>query len=112
MRQVEVLSSYDWPGNVRELKNVCERLAVGVEHDHIDSQDVSTIIGQNPNGECIRGGCDAEDLITVSISGGMRCIEEEIMRQVLQRVDGDRSEAARLLGVSRTTLWRRLADSQ
>jgi len=42
----------------------------------------------------------------------MRCIEEEIMRQVLERVDGDRSEAARLLGVSRTTLWRRLADSQ
>jgi len=48
----------------------------------------------------------------VSISGGMRCIEEEIMRQVLERVDGDRAEAARLLGVSRTTLWRRLADSQ
>jgi len=109
---LQALSSYDWPGNVRELKNVCERLAVGVEHDHIDAHDVSSIIGQNPNGECIRGGCDAEDLITVSISGGMRCIEEEIMRQVLERVDGDRAEAARLLGVSRTTLWRRLADSQ
>ena len=91
---------------------MCERLAVGVEHDHIDSHDVSSIIGQNPGGECIRGDREVEDVITVSISGGMRCIEEEIMRQVLERVDGDRSEAARLLGVSRTTLWRRLADSQ
>jgi len=109
---LQALSSYDWPGNVRELKNVCERLAVGVEHDHIDSHDVSSIIGQNPGGECIRGDREVEDVITVSISGGMRCIEEEIMRQVLERVDGDRSEAARLLGVSRTTLWRRLADSQ
>ncbi len=106
------LSSYDWPGNVRELKNVCERLAVGVEHDQIDSQDVSSIIGQRGDCEWTPDGREAEDLIAVSISGGMRCIEEEIMRQVLRKVDGDRTEAARLLGVSRTTLWRRLGDSQ
>jgi len=109
---LRTLSSYDWPGNVRELKNVCERLAVGVEHDQIDSQDVSGIIGQSGDREWTPDGREAEDLITVSISGGMRCIEEDIMRQVLRKVDGDRTEAARLLGVSRTTLWRRLADSQ
>lgn len=109
---LQALTNYAWPGNVRELKNVCERLALGVQHDGIGSCDVSCIIGQRDDDEWIRERHgDAEDLITVSISGGMRGIEEEIMRQVLQKVDGDRSEAARLLGVSRTTLWRRLGGS-
>lgn len=107
---LEILLDYQWPGNVRELKNVCERLAIGVENDEIGADDVYVIIGGSDDGESMPEDRD-EDLITVPIQGGMRRIEEEIMREVLRKVDGDRTEAARLLGVSRTTLWRRLGGS-
>jgi DNA-binding NtrC family response regulator len=107
---LEILLDYQWPGNVRELKNVCERLAIGVENDEIGADDVYVIIGGSDDGESMPEDRD-EDLITVPIRGGMRRIEEEIMREVLRKVDGDRTEAARLLGVSRTTLWRRLGGS-
>ena len=90
---------------------MCERLAIGVENDEIGADDVSVIICGSDDGESTPEDWD-EDLITVPIRGGMRRIEEEIMREVLRKVDGDRTEAARLLGVSRTTLWRRLGGSQ
>ena len=102
---ITALVSHTWPGNVRELRNVCERLAVGVECDEIDEETVWKLLGRDDRAT---ESTQPEGTVTVSISGGLRQIENEIMRQVLRKVGGDRTEAARLLGINRSTLWRRL----
>ncbi|MGE5572724.1 MAG: sigma 54-interacting transcriptional regulator [Bacteroidota bacterium] len=108
-RAFSALVSHPWPGNVRELRNVCERLAAGVEFGEIDEETVWKLLGRD---ECMTestgsdGGSDRT--VTVAVEGGLRQIENEIMRQVLRKVGGDRTEAARLLGINRSTLWRRL----
>ncbi|NLG79263.1 MAG: sigma 54-interacting transcriptional regulator [Firmicutes bacterium] len=102
---ITALVSHTWPGNVRELRNVCERLAVGVESCEIDEETVWKLLGRDDRAT---ESTQPEGTVTVSIKGGLRQIEDEIMRQVLRKVGGDRTEAARLLGINRSTLWRRL----
>lgn len=102
---ITALVSHTWPGNVRELRNVCERLAVGVESREIDEETVWKLLGRDDYATEIT---QPEGTVTVAIEGGLRQIENEIMRQVLRKVGGDRTEAARLLGINRSTLWRRL----
>lgn len=102
---ITALVSHTWPGNVRELRNVCERLAVGVESREIDEETVWKLLGRDDHATEIT---QPEGTVTVAIEGGLRQIENEIMRQVLRKVGGDRTEAARLLGINRSTLWRRL----
>jgi len=105
---LEVLEGYTWPGNVRELRNICERLAVAVDADKIARHDVLRLL--KPCAEAEKPSIPTNS-VTVSIEGGLRQMEEEIMRQVLQRVGGDKTQASRLLGVSRSTIWRRLSDN-
>lgn len=105
---LEVLEGYTWPGNIRELRNICERLAVAVDADRIGRHDVIRLL--KPSTEEEKPSVPMTS-VTVSMEGGLRQMEEEIMRQVLQQVGGDKTRASRLLGVSRSTLWRRLSDS-
>ncbi len=102
---ITALVSHTWPGNVRELRNVCERLAVGVESREIDEETVWKLLGHDDR---TTESTRPDGTVTVAIEGGLRQIENEIMRQVLRKVGGDRTEAARLLGINRSTLWRRL----
>lgn len=102
---LEALTDYSWPGNVRELRNACERLAVGVETDEIAREDVMRLI------ECDGSANHHDqsgDTVTVSITGGLQAVEVEVLRQVLEKVGGDRMRACYLLGISRSTLWRKL----
>ncbi|MGE5592609.1 MAG: sigma 54-interacting transcriptional regulator [Betaproteobacteria bacterium] len=105
-----VLVAYSWPGNVRELRNACERLAVGVEGNEVFNEDVLKLL------EWTDDARDPEaSQMTVALrlgGGGLRRMEEEIMRQVLEKVNGDRTEACRLLGINRSTLWRRIGTGQ
>ena len=92
----EALLEYDWPGNVRELKNVIERAVIltktgMIELDHLP-QDV---VGGPGRGE-------------VSEYKSLAEVEEEHIRAVLSGVGGNRSEAARILGISRSTLLEKL----
>ncbi|MCR4401568.1 MAG: sigma 54-interacting transcriptional regulator [Firmicutes bacterium] len=103
---MDVLVAHSWPGNVRELRNACERLAVGVEGKEVCKEDVLKLL------ELTDGGPDvASRSMNIAVKldgGGLRMMEEEIMRQVLEKVGGDRTEACRLLGINRSTLWRRV----
>lgn len=102
---VEVLVDYSWPGNVRELRNTCERLAVGVQGDEIAGEDVVKLMERDESADRLSR---AEDSITIPLGGSLQEIEDEILRQVLKKAGGDRTKASRLLGISRSTLWRRL----
>jgi propionate catabolism operon transcriptional regulator len=97
------LRSYRWPGNVRELENVAERLAVSlsVYRNTTDinygefSKDVPEIFA-------------AADTAPAPIEAPMAPATKPSLEEVMAKAGGNRQVAAKMLGVSRTTLWRHL----
>jgi DNA-binding NtrC family response regulator len=91
--------AYHWPGNIRQLENLAERLLLLVEGDVVTREDL------------VRA---AEDEIwfgsgqTTDERGLLAQTEEATILQVLREVGGNRAKAAQRLGISTTTLWRRL----
>ena len=101
---LEILEKYSWPGNVRELKNFCENLVVlkrGLEISpyDLDIRFSSSATGTDPNTE-------GTDLIASSLS--VEENEKRILRNALVQSDGNRTKAAKLMGISRRTLHRKL----
>lgn len=93
------LSAYAWPGNVRELEN-CIRAAVAVsEHHVLEIIDLPQRI-QN----AVHGGERAPDSGSVELDA----VERRHIERVLREAGGNRSEAARKLGIDRVTLYRKM----
>ena len=88
------LERHDWPGNVRELRNVLERALVVRGGAPIRVQDLALAPGGPAAGGAVPLDRDAR--------------EREAVLEALRRADGNREEAARLLGVSVRTLYYRL----
>jgi transcriptional regulator with PAS, ATPase and Fis domain len=96
------VSDYDWPGNIRELENYV--LRSGILHSH----GVSLQSGLFQ--DCLQaepGQVPGSDEISVHI-GTLSHMERELVAAVLQRLGGNQSQAARLLGVSRNTVASKL----
>jgi transcriptional regulator with PAS, ATPase and Fis domain len=109
---MQKLSEYNWPGNVRELENVMERavaLASDIKLGIADFPDVirkaSGAALQHSPSEVIAGS-------TIGANRALRPTLEEVERQyILETVtacEGNYDEAAKQLGIGRTTLWRKL----
>jgi transcriptional regulator with GAF, ATPase, and Fis domain len=98
-----LLRRYAWPGNVRELKNFCERMVI-----LFAGRDVGP---ENLPWEIRRGDMRAEeDLLFKLPSSGinLKDLEVEAIRQALALAGGNKSRAARLLGLTRDTLLYRM----
>lgn len=97
--QLAALKQYAWPGNVRELKNIIER---------------SILLGQPPAGLLPSRPRDGEPEAVAGYPEGMSLdhVEREHILKVLAAADGNKSEAARRLGISRKTLERKLRSYQ
>jgi len=97
---LRAICCHDWPGNVRELENMTQRLIVMASDDEIDVSDLPA---------SIRFSAPRQ-------TGALRSLAEvELLhiRNVLESVGGNKSEAARILGIDRKTLRERLrADSR
>ena len=93
-----------WPGNVRELENTIERAAVLCEHTVLDISDLPLRPGSRAEAA---GALDAEDL---SIRAAARRLEGELIERALTRTRGNRSAAARLLGLSHRALLYKLRE--
>jgi len=95
---LDYLVRYRWPGNVRELENVIERAAVLCRDHTIRPEDlppavvhVTARLGTGPD-----------------VNIPMAAVETEHILRVLESVNGNRSAASRILGISPATLWRKL----
>jgi DNA-binding NtrC family response regulator len=98
---LSLLKQYHWPGNVRELRNLCERLTVLLPGREIAPQNLPREF-QGKNGS-------PQDLIELPAQGLVLSeVEKSLIQQALERTHGNRSRAARLLGISRDTLLYRL----
>jgi DNA-binding NtrC family response regulator len=98
---MQILVNYHWPGNVRELQNIIERacaLAKGTVLEaadiHLDLRPAKTANGTN---NFLPEGMTLEHW------------EDEMIREALRRANGNKSQAARLLGLSRNALRYRLS---
>lgn len=97
----EYLTDYNWPGNVRELENTLERAAV-VSIDGI-------ILPKHLPAKIISQKQQFNKNIYKSESNLMQ-VEMAYIKQVLDSTGGNRRKASKILGISETTLWRRLKD--
>jgi two-component system, NtrC family, response regulator HydG len=101
-RAMDTLLKYEWPGNIRELMNVIERCVVLSTADYIDQNDLPF------------GHDDEEDLpllFSSSIIAGdvpLEEVEKATILNTLESVHGNKSEAARRLGITRKTLHKKL----
>ncbi|HEX2798587.1 MAG TPA: helix-turn-helix domain-containing protein, partial [Thermoanaerobaculia bacterium] len=92
---VKALLDYPFPGNVRELENLLEGAAALVSGDTIEAADLQFGIAREVEG----------DLRVTSTD--LRNVENAHILRVLAQVKGNKSRAAKLLGVSRRTLYRK-----
>ncbi len=100
------LLAYHWPGNVRELRNTIERAIVLSHHDQLTVEDLPEQI-RHPAGEPPLPSSVVEEGRILPLEE----VERRYIHQVLSQLDGNRTLAARLLGVDRKTLYRKLKES-
>jgi two-component system response regulator AtoC len=106
---LRVLVGYVWPGNVRELRHVLERAALLSEDESIGERDLPPNLVLPP-GE-LRVALPEDALaIPETTSRIVREVERELIQRALARTANNRTEAARLLGLSRRALVYKLKD--
>jgi len=96
------LLAYAWPGNVRELENCIERAVALTEHDRLVLADLPDEVRRTPRVVDEIDDDDPARLPTIAE------LEQRHIGRVLDAVDGNKSIAARILGVDRRTLYRKL----
>ena len=92
--------SYHWPGNVRELKNLIERLVILAGSDRIEVGNLPPPVGGRVADPAALPGPD-----------GLQTLEEverAYILEVIERLEGNKSRAAQVLGISRQTLRRKV----
>jgi propionate catabolism operon transcriptional regulator len=105
-----LLQRYDWPGNVRELRNLTERLALFLAAEPLQALTPAFVLGVAPE---LAGQGAAQAAVSSLLSAlpgpaAAGRAAADSATDVLARFGGRRDAAADYLGISRTTLWRRL----
>ena len=96
---IRVLRQYRWPGNVRELRNVIERAVILCDGDTIEPEHLLLRpVGASP----AAAEPDARDDLDLARN------EHRLIAEALRRTDGNKTEAAKLLGISRRALYSRV----
>ncbi len=94
-RALSALKKYNWPGNVRELENVVNRLVIMCEVEIINASDLPSLMRYSaPRG--------------ARLNQSLEEVEIEHIRNVLASLDGNKTRAAKILGIDRKTLREKL----
>ena len=124
----EAMLSYSWPGNIRELKNAMNRLTVLSKSEEVTAEEVAAAISSRPaadNMQVFRSNQVAaatEEMPSISanisnlsqeerIASRMKSVEQsniDLINEALEIAGGNKNEAAKLLGVSRKTMYNML----
>ena len=98
------LVDYDWPGNVRELQNCIERMMALGSLSQIELDDLPPQIRERSQVATVTATGRPDELITLDE------LERRYIRQVLSATNNNKTDAARILGIDRRSLYRRLHD--
>ena len=116
-----VLMKYDWPGNVRELRNCIEGMIVMSNSRELDLADlpervlkftgISTpIVFSAPTAVNAESAVHSDRRLNVEIGMSMEEIKEEAIRATLEYVGNNRAKAAKILGVNKRTIFRKIKE--
>ena len=99
---METLLSYEWPGNVRQLENVIERAYNLTEGDCITLEALPLYLAEMSPRTPIKEG------VSLSLLQAKDELEKNTIETILKEVQGNRSKAAKLLGITRASLYQKL----
>ena len=95
-----LLEGYPWPGNVRELESLLKRVLLLTEKSQLNATDFAPHLDDET---------EMSDDNLLPLEEALECYEQQYLCHALERTGGDKEEAARLLNLPRSTLYRRLA---
>jgi len=102
-KAIDILMRYDWPGNVRELANMVERSVIMVRGDMITPDEFSdTLRALDPEMK--------KSEIGLTPGRSLKNVEKEMILMTLKDTEGNRTHAAKILGISRRTLQLKLKE--
>jgi two-component system response regulator HydG len=96
---LDLLQTYAWPGNVRELENIIERAVVLTRSSIISAADFP---------ETVVGSDQASRHLVISIGTPLEEVEDRLIEETLRYTKGDKTLAAKLLGIATRTIYRRM----
>jgi len=99
-----VLRHYPFPGNVRELESVIAHAVIMADGSVIRAEDLPEQLFTHPSPRLA---------IAYEANAALRSLQEveaDHIRNVLQRLEGNQTQAAKVLGISRSTLWRKMSE--
>ncbi|MGI6327791.1 MAG: sigma 54-interacting transcriptional regulator [Dethiobacteria bacterium] len=106
---IRFLSDYDWPDNVRELENFMNKYVILSEGSKDSFRLMEELVDElyrfREDSKIIKG--DEDNSLTINI-GTLEYMEQQIIKKLSQQTDIDKKDLASLLGISRTTLWKKL----
>ncbi|MFE8596794.1 sigma-54 dependent transcriptional regulator [Archangium violaceum] len=97
---LSTLENYAWPGNVRELEHAVERAVVLARSDVLEVGDLPETVRKGPLGSAGQ--------LVIPIGTPMEEIERRVIHETLRHTKGDKTLAARLLGIAARTIYRKL----
>ena len=97
-----MLLAYDWPGNIRELENCMERAVALCRLTELTIDDLPSKIGEHKSSTMVIATDSPAELVTLEE------MERRYVRLVLGATDGNKTHAARVLGIDRRSIYRRL----
>jgi DNA-binding NtrC family response regulator len=104
----KILKSYRWPGNIRELQNIMERAVILTDGNKIQPED----IGIRESLEGVEEEIELKESMTLkeAAKAGKAIAERKLIAKILLRTGGNKSEAAKALGMSYKTLLERIKE--
>ena len=95
----EILKSYDWPGNIRELENVISRAVVFSDQDVIEPAVLPSALTMAE---------EPTSMVQIPYGMTLNDVDNQVIEATLRRTNGDKKLAAKKLGVSLRTIYRKL----
>ncbi|RMH37906.1 MAG: sigma-54-dependent Fis family transcriptional regulator [Deltaproteobacteria bacterium] len=110
------LTAYHWPGNIRELENVLSRAAILCDGDEIRADDLvaAGLTAASGPGRTAVGAPEVDAAagrpLKAIVDDTVRAVERQAIADALRRAGGSPTKAARLLGISRASIYNKIRD--
>jgi DNA-binding NtrC family response regulator len=106
-----ILVNYDWPGNIRQLRNTIRTMVVMCDRDKLDVQDIPPEIAQRRQLTGDSRSADPSTTLRTGLAGvSLDELEKQAIAETLAKTNGNREQAAKILGIGERTLYRKIKE--
>ncbi|SEA80060.1 Transcriptional regulator containing PAS, AAA-type ATPase, and DNA-binding Fis domains [Eubacterium aggregans] len=106
---IRVLEGYDWPGNVRQFRHAIEQAIYFTEKNRIDDYFISDYLPQQTRVGAVMMPVSEGPTVAGAVPPDLKALEMQAIREAIRRL-GDKKKAAAFLGISRSTLYRKISQ--